>query len=47
MVTPTFDFVRYFIKALGLNEVIGIEVESYDKKLVKIQKSLKEKKHDR
>ena len=77
-VTPTFDFVRMFIKAMGLIEAIRVEraqhkeidihlieniakdsnisrekmpfllkiaVESYDKKLIKIQKSLKEKKY--
>lgn len=77
-VTPTFDFVRYFIKILGLIEAIRVEraqhkemdlqlleniakesgfsrekmpsllkiaIESYDKKLTKIQKSLKETKY--
>ncbi len=77
-VTPTFDFVKNFIKAMALIEAIRVEraqhkeidvyfleniakesgfsreklpfmlkmaVESYDKKLVKIQKSLKEKKY--
>ena len=77
-VTPTFDFVRNFITAIAIIEVIRVEraqnkeinvhlleniaresdfsieklplllklaVESYDKKLMKIQKSLKEKKY--
>ncbi len=77
-VTPTLDFVKTFIKAASLIEVIRVEraqhkeidvyyleniaresgfdreklpfiikvaVESYDKKLMKIQKSLKEKKY--
>lgn len=76
-VTPTLDFVKKFINAAALIEVIRVEraqhkeidvyflenlakelgfsreivmsllkvaVESYDKKLIKIQKSLKEKK---
>jgi DNA-binding XRE family transcriptional regulator len=76
-VTPTFDFVKAFIKAVALIEAVRVEraqhkgmdvyfleniakefgfsreklpfmlklgVESYDKKLNKIQKSLKEKK---
>jgi len=79
-VTPTFDFVKTFIKAMALIEatrveraqhkeidlylleniakdldfnreklpfIIKVAVESYDKKLMKIQKSLKEKKYDR
>ncbi len=77
-VTPTLDFVKTFIKAASLIEVIRVEraqhkeidvyyleniaresgfdreklpfiikvaIESYDKKLMKIQKSLKEKKY--
>ena len=77
-VTPTFDFVQAFIKAMALIEAIRVEraqhkeinlyfleniakelgfsreklpfmlkigVESYDKKLTKIQRSLKEKKY--
>ncbi len=77
-VTPTFDFVKTFIKTMALIEAIRVEraqhkeidiyfleniaresglnleklpfiltvaVESYDKKLIKIQKSLKEKKY--
>lgn len=77
-VTPTFEFVRMFIKTMAMIEAIRVEraqnkeigiyflenlakesglsleklpfmmkiaVESYDKKLIKIQKSLKEKKY--
>ncbi|MCX9013807.1 MAG: helix-turn-helix transcriptional regulator [Candidatus Methanoperedens sp.] len=77
-VTPTFDFVKYFIKTMALVEAIRVEraqkkemdvyflenvtresgisrdkmpfiiklaVDSYDKKLMKIQKSLKENKY--
>lgn len=77
-VTPTLDFVKTFIKVMGLIEVIRVEraqhreidvyyleniaresglsfeklpfmlklaVESYDKKLMKIQRSLKVKKY--
>ncbi len=77
-VTPTFDFVKNFIKTVALIEAIRVEraqrkeidvhflenitkefgfsreklpfilkvaVESYDKKLIKIRKSLKEKKY--
>ena len=77
-VTPTFDFVRSFIKTMALIEAIRVEraqhkeidiyfleniaresgfnreklpfilaaaVESYDKKLMKIQRSLKERKY--
>jgi predicted transcriptional regulator len=77
-VTPTFDFVKNFIKTVALIEAIRVEraqhkeidvyflenilkefgfsreklpflvkiaIESYDKKLNKIQKSLKEKKY--
>jgi predicted nucleic-acid-binding protein len=77
-VTPTLDFVKTFIKAAALIEIIRVNraqhkeidvylleniakefgfnreklpfiikmaVESYDKKLMKIQKSLKEKKY--
>ena len=77
-VTPTFDFVKAFTKAVALIEAIRVEraqhkeidvylieniarefgfsrekmpfmlkigIESYDKKLMKIQKSLKEKRY--
>jgi len=77
-VTPTFDFVKTFIRTMALIEAIRVEraqnkeidlifleniaresglsleklpfmlkvaVESYDRKLIKIQKSLKEKKY--
>ncbi len=77
-VTPTFDFVKTFIKTMALIEAIRVEraqhkkinvyfleniaresgfdlekfpfilavaVESYDKKLIKIKKSLKEKRY--
>ncbi|VVB87754.1 Helix-turn-helix [uncultured archaeon] len=77
-VTPTFDFVKKFIRSMALIETIRVEraqhkeidvyfleniakefgfsreklpfvlkigIESYDKKLMKIQKSLKERKY--